>query len=170
MQRLISRTFASSAVVRRPVPWFVDPTQAPTPTPTLTPTPTPSTPAIELSDDTPVVVRALYEQLRLSPHLDQAALSVGPATLPAPGPALPFTSPRGRRKRGGSSLGESAFDTQGSGLWDWVVTAQVSLFTSTFIQRSISIGKRGNRRPWRHRVRRSARPQNGKSKLVLLSA
>ncbi|KAJ7063218.1 hypothetical protein C8F01DRAFT_984986, partial [Mycena amicta] len=40
------------------------------------------------------------------------------------GPSLPHREPQGRRRRGGTYYGESAFDVPGT-LWSWIALAQV---------------------------------------------
>jgi len=75
-------------------------------------------------NDAPEVLKLLYSKLLESPHLEKSQLALGPTILPAPGPPLPLRAPHGRRKRGGTYAGESAFDDVGR-MWDWAVTAQV---------------------------------------------
>ncbi|KAJ7632540.1 hypothetical protein FB45DRAFT_912729 [Roridomyces roridus] len=107
---------------RRLSTWFVDSatTRAPRHLPPhlnlLDPPPVP--------EDAPQPIKDLHAQLIQSPLLDPTALLVSqPRSLP-PGPALPHREPRGRRNRGGTYPGESAFEVPGS-LWSWIVMAQV---------------------------------------------
>ncbi|KAH9484326.1 hypothetical protein JR316_0003807 [Psilocybe cubensis] len=128
-----ARLFAStsSSFQAAGTPWFVDPTPEPSPRYGQRPLP----PHVQLQhgasallpvpDDAPDVLKSLHSELAKSPHLDLAQLTVSPAILPPPGPPLPLRAPHGRRKRGGTYAGESAFDSMGGGIWDWVVIAQV---------------------------------------------
>ncbi|PPR03525.1 hypothetical protein CVT24_007011 [Panaeolus cyanescens] len=101
------------------VPWFVHPSPSPLQQNVL-PSEPPSVP-----QDAPDILKHLHAQLIQSPHLEKSALSIAPAILPQPGPPLPLRSPQGRRKRGGTYPGVSAYDTDTGGLWNWVVSAQV---------------------------------------------
>lgn len=104
------------------VPWFIDKSHAPQafiPKPAAHPS---------IPDHAPQIIKLLHSQLLQSPHLDTSALSVGPAVPPPPGPPLPMILPHGRRNRGGTYSGESAYDMPDGGLWSWVVVAQVSFF------------------------------------------
>ena len=104
------------------VPWFVDKSHAPQgfiPKPATGPS---------VPENAPQILKLLHAQLLQCPHLDTSALSVGPAVPPPPGPPLPMLLPHGRRKRGGTFSGESAYDMFDGGLWSWVVLAQVSFF------------------------------------------
>jgi len=105
------------------VPWFID---RPHTSQTFIPKPAINSP---IPDHAPQILKLLHSQLLQSPHLDKSALSVGPAVPPPPGPPLPTILPRGRRKRGGTFSGESAYDMPDGGLWSWVVVAQVSYFS-----------------------------------------
>ena len=107
------------------VPWFIDKSHAPQafiPKPATGPGPS-------VPDHAPQILKLLHSQLLQSPHLDTSALSVSPAVPPLPGPPLPMLLPHGRRNRGGTFSGESAYDIDG-GLWSWVVLAQVSFFST----------------------------------------
>ena len=77
-----------------------------------------------IPEDTPQILKLLHSHLMQSPHLDTNFLAICRATAPPPGPPLPFPLPHGRRNRGGTYAGESAYDTSG-GLWDWTAIAQV---------------------------------------------
>lgn len=105
------------------LPWFIDGSKSKEQQPTLTPT----TAIPPVPQDAPEILKHLHSQLVLSPHLEKSALSIAPAIQPAPGPPLPLRSPHGRRKRGGTYAGVSAYDSDTGGLWSWVVSAQVSL-------------------------------------------
>ncbi|KAJ7470684.1 hypothetical protein FB451DRAFT_1038194 [Mycena latifolia] len=77
-----------------------------------------------LPPDAPQPVKDLHAQLIQSPLIDPTTLLVAqPQSLPE-GPPLPHREPQGRRKRGGTYHGESAYDVPGS-LWSWIVMAQV---------------------------------------------
>ena len=106
------------------VPWFIDKPhiqQHPfTPKQSINPS---------IPHHAPQIIKSLHSQLLLSPHLDTSALSVGPAVPPPPGPPLPKILPHGRRNRGGTFSGESAYDIPDGGLWSWVVVAQASYFS-----------------------------------------
>ncbi|KAG6832368.1 hypothetical protein H0H92_002636 [Tricholoma furcatifolium] len=115
--RVFSRRSYSSAT-----PWFID-----EPTPTLS-TFQPSQLTPNIPENTPNVIRVLHAQLAQSPHLEPSTLVVTESVAPSPGPALPLRKPQGRRSRGGTYAGESAYDVPGS-LWKWIVTAQVKAGT-----------------------------------------
>ncbi|KAG6820609.1 hypothetical protein H0H93_014525 [Arthromyces matolae] len=100
------------------LPWFVDEPLQQTVRP-LVPRYVP-----EIPENTPKIIKQLHSQLALSPHLELSTLSVSESVAPPPGPPLPFREPQGRRRRGGTYAGESAYDVPG-GIWNWVVTAQV---------------------------------------------
>src|SRR5688572_15385770 len=94
---LTARAFTRSARAcnGNHTPWFIDADATAVEPPRTTPTV-----ALQLPpDDAPSVVRAVYSELRQSPHLDHSHLAVGPAVPPPPGPALPLSIPRGRRRR-----------------------------------------------------------------------
>jgi len=116
--RWLRRPFTSIQKAARN-PWFVDvgPIERPLP-PHM-----PMAPAA-VPNDAPDILKLLYSKLLESPHLEKSQLTLGPTILPAPGPPLPLQAPHGRRKRGGTYAGESAFDDVGR-IWDWAVTAQV---------------------------------------------
>ncbi|KAJ3920948.1 hypothetical protein F5877DRAFT_89104 [Lentinula edodes] len=79
---------------------------------------------VNLPEDTPKILRDLHSQLIQSPHLEQGKLVVSRAVSRELGDPLPLRAPQGRRRRGGTYPGESAFDIPGS-LWNWVVFAEV---------------------------------------------
>ncbi|KAF9559129.1 hypothetical protein CPC08DRAFT_763474 [Agrocybe pediades] len=129
--RYLSLTAATHKVQQQsttPIPWFIDPQtlpqslkeRSPPPHIPITPKSVPTAP-----EDAPEVLKHLHADLVKSPHLELSELVVSSAVAPAPGPALPLRSPRGRRKRGGTYAGESAYEIGGGGLWNWVVVAQV---------------------------------------------
>ncbi|KAJ3810653.1 hypothetical protein F5876DRAFT_41338 [Lentinula aff. lateritia] len=80
--------------------------------------------AATVPEDTPKILRDLHSQLIQSPHLEQGKLVVSRAVSRELGDPLPLRAPQGRRRRGGTYPGESAFDIPGS-LWNWVVFAEV---------------------------------------------
>ncbi|KAJ7940716.1 hypothetical protein B0H13DRAFT_1939555 [Mycena leptocephala] len=100
-----------------PSPWFVERAKpVRLPPPHLRPPPLP--------DDAPQPVKDLHAELIKSPLLDPPSILVSqPRSLPE-GPPLPHREPQGRRKRGRTYAGESAYDVPGS-LWSWTVMAQV---------------------------------------------
>ena len=139
------------------VPWFIDKSHAPK---ALIPKPAtgPSVP-----DHAPQILKLLHSQLLQSPHLDTSVLSVGPSVPPPPGPPLPMLLPHGRRNRGGTFSGESAYDMLDGGLWSWVVLAQVSIFLikkSTFAH-GLSKGERRHRKKRFNRICRTCYSKNG---------
>ncbi|KAK0459661.1 uncharacterized protein EV420DRAFT_1537084 [Desarmillaria tabescens] len=99
------------------IPWFVD-QEASVPKPQL------SSSAPPIPSDAPEPVKELYSKLAPLPHLDSSFLTVERPKLPIPGPPLPYRLPQGRRRRGGTNAGESAYDMP-YGLWSWIVIAQV---------------------------------------------
>lgn len=104
------------------LPWFVD--EAPALAARARPTPA----VPDVPENTPAVIRQLHTQLARSPHLEPSTLLVSESIAHPPGPPLPFRPPQGRRKRGGTYAGESAYDVPG-GIWNWVVTAQARHFS-----------------------------------------
>ncbi|KAF5391356.1 hypothetical protein D9757_002027 [Collybiopsis confluens] len=95
-------------------PWFVhsEPVSSAIPRSTRPPTPVPI--------DAPKILHDLHSHLAQSPHLDLSRLLVGRAVPTEMGPPLPRRAPHGKRNRGGTFAGESAFDIPGS-LWNWTV-------------------------------------------------
>ncbi|TFK29886.1 hypothetical protein FA15DRAFT_699465 [Coprinopsis marcescibilis] len=77
-----------------------------------------------LPANTPQILKEIHTELLESPHLDISQLVVSPAIPPAPGPDLPSKPGQGRRKRGVTYAGESAYDAT-NGLWSWFIFAQV---------------------------------------------
>ncbi|KAF9246108.1 hypothetical protein BU15DRAFT_39587 [Melanogaster broomeanus] len=111
------RVFSTAPASR---PWFVDPEsdnakQLP---PHLLPK------AHEFPPNLPVPIKELFTNLSQSPLLEPSTLDVKEPTPIAPGPPLPKTVPKGRRKRGRTYSGEGIAEEQG-GIWSWIVTAQV---------------------------------------------
>jgi len=125
LNTLPSCRYIGSSVATRPasVPWFVD--LPPSPTQAAPPISGSSQPAPPIPEDAPEILKYLHSQLVLSPHLDKSQLVVSPAVLPGPGPALPLKKPQGRRKRGGTYAGETAYEAVSGGVWSWVVMSQV---------------------------------------------
>ncbi|KAH0826993.1 hypothetical protein J3R83DRAFT_4653 [Lanmaoa asiatica] len=101
-------------------PWFVDP--EPVNPRQLPPHLLPK--SHDLPPDLPVPVKELFHTLSQSPFLEPSTLEVKEPSLIPPGPPLPKTIPKGRRGRGRTYSGEGITDDQ-SGIWNWVVTAQV---------------------------------------------
>jgi hypothetical protein len=100
------------------LPWFVD--SRPTSVPQLL---RPHPPAVP--NDAPAVLKDLRDDLSRIPHLDPASILISrPVTPPSVLP-LPLKSAQGRRKRGATYSGESAYDDDSNGLWSWVILAQV---------------------------------------------
>jgi hypothetical protein len=109
---MYTRRFFSS------LPWFVDhlPPSAPR---LLRPQPPP------VPNDAPTVLKNLREDLILIPHLEPTSVIVSRPVTPLSAPPLPHKSPQGRRRRGGTYAGESAYEDDTNGLWSWVMLAQV---------------------------------------------
>ncbi|KIK59743.1 hypothetical protein GYMLUDRAFT_74182 [Collybiopsis luxurians FD-317 M1] len=98
-------------------PWFVDHNSLPSPTPLVSRAP-------PLPQDAPKILCDLHSQLAQSPHLELSKLQITRALSREMGPPLPLRAAHGKRKRGGTFAGESAFDIAGS-LWNWTVFAEV---------------------------------------------
>jgi hypothetical protein len=116
-----SLRYLSSSSLSSRVPWFIDSSEASLTQQTSSQKGTlpPLPPGI------PVALQTLHAQLAQSPYLEPSKLLVrDPIPQPA-GPPLPMSTPRGRRKRGGTYSGEGLFDP--GNLWNWIVLAQVRL-------------------------------------------
>jgi hypothetical protein len=113
------------------LPWFVDPAFETRPAP-------PHQQPVRTGDSHPPFppeaasvssLERLYGALSKSPLLEPATLLVCKPPNRPPGPALPEAMPRGRRKRGGTDLGEGVERLKGvpesGGMWNWIVLAQV---------------------------------------------
>lgn len=123
-QRTVSRLLSTSSLRR---PWFVDPDHPSFPTkmaPHLAPPPSHQL----LPSDLPHQIRQLYAKLSQSPLIEPAFLDVRQPIAPPPGPPLPKRPVLGRRGRGRTYSGEG-IDQDHGGIWNWVVTAQVSRVT-----------------------------------------
>src|ERR1700722_13689704 len=114
---------ATTSAAPPSIPWFVDQEEA---TPT---TPKPPAPAAPLPSNTPQTLRDLHSVLLKSPLLDHSARLVREPIPFPPGPRLPDSIPRGRRRRGGSYPGEGFMDAPSS-IWSWIVLAQVHFRSS----------------------------------------
>ncbi len=121
---LSSHYFGSSVASTRPasaIPWFLDlPPHIPD---SKRPAPISGSSKHEpivaaVPEDAPDVLKYLHSQLVLSPHLDKSQLVVSPAVLPEPGPPLPLKKPQGRRKRGGTYAGETAYEAVSGGVFE----------------------------------------------------
>jgi hypothetical protein len=112
------------------LPWFVDPAYTVRSAPPHLPARPITGTAPPIPADAPAAVRTLHAALLGSPYLEPAALLVTRPPPSPPGPPLPQAMPRGRRKRGGTELGEGVEGMRGvpesGGIWSWVVLAQVS--------------------------------------------
>ncbi|KAH9955612.1 hypothetical protein BC827DRAFT_1236078 [Russula dissimulans] len=101
------------------LPWFIDPSEA-----SFAPqTPSQRGTVPPLPSGVPIALRNLHAQLVQSPYLDPSKLLVRDPILQPPGPPLPISTPRGRRKRGGTLAGEGLLEP--GNLWNWIVLAQV---------------------------------------------
>jgi hypothetical protein len=58
-----------------------------------------------------------------SPYLEPFQLLVREPIPQPPGPPLPISEPKGRRRRGRTYAGEGLLEP--GGIWDWIVLAQV---------------------------------------------
>ncbi|KAF6765154.1 hypothetical protein DFP72DRAFT_333994 [Ephemerocybe angulata] len=105
-----------------PTPWFVDP--KPVERPAVHSPLNKGASAPPVPHDAPVVLKDLQLDLLKSPHIDLSKLVVCRAVAPPPGEPLPERMGQGKRKRGSTVAGESAFDFS-SGIWSWYVFAQV---------------------------------------------
>jgi hypothetical protein len=117
-----------------PIPWFMDPEEQEAPPFARRPVP-PHLPEMpyELPTDIPEPIKVLYEKLSTSPFLELSTLvAQKPPQIP-PGPPLPHRIPKGRRRiRGKTYAGKSLLDTS-SGIWSWVVMAQVRELDPLFV-------------------------------------
>ncbi|KAF7796934.1 hypothetical protein EIP86_008120 [Pleurotus ostreatoroseus] len=107
----------------------MDPSDATTQAPSLTRKPTAAWTDVPLPplpssilEESPIA--QLHAALASSPFLEPGTLLVTEPIPTALGPALPRNEPKGRRKRGRTYSGEGIPDS-GTGLWRWVVLAQV---------------------------------------------
>ena len=78
-----------------------------------------------LPPDLPEHLHELHAELVKLPLLEPGRLEIRPPLDTPPGPPLPFTLPRGRRRRGGTDAGVGV-PVPESSLWKWIVLAQVS--------------------------------------------
>ena len=115
---LVLRSSSSAAAT----PWFVDPEFVGRPRPPHIPGPSMGVKPLPLG--LPALLVTLYGELSKSPLLEPGALEIRTPPPSAPGPPLPKTAPKGRRRRGGTDFGEGVPMPEG-GLWKWVVIAQV---------------------------------------------
>ncbi|KAG5727668.1 hypothetical protein E4T56_gene12260 [Termitomyces sp. T112] len=121
MQRCLCTLLAPRRAYSTALPWFVD---EPLPSSSRSSLPRPAANVPDIPENTPQIIKQLHTQLAQSPHLDPSTLMVSESIAPPPGPPLPLRAPQGKRKRGGTYAGESAYDIPG-GIWNWVVMAQV---------------------------------------------
>lgn len=123
----------STSQFSAPVPWFVDPEPVPEAfsrrsDPPHLPSKHCATPP-QLPSNVPNSLKELHAVMWQSPHLEPSTLVICEPKPKAPGPPLPHTLPKGRRKRGRSYAGEGVIEPLG-GIWSWVVMAQVSSISS----------------------------------------
>ena len=132
----LTRSLATSshASESTSTPWFVDPEETAFAARRTQKTPALSRPQTQprtiqpIPDDVPTPIQHLYFQLAQSPLLEPSYLTVQEPLAMPPGPPLPEVAPKGRRRRGRTYGGEGVEDS--TGLWDWVIMAQVSLVGS----------------------------------------
>jgi len=129
-RRALSGASSTSSSNLSPLPWFIDPPELIPGTSTENKVstshphrsaPLPSLPAA-IPPDSPIA--QLRAALRDSPHLEPGTLIVREPIPTVPGPPLPDSVPKGRRKRGRTYAGEGVYDHTG-GIWSWIVVAQV---------------------------------------------
>lgn len=126
-----TQTNSATLPVADELPWFVDPKFEVRAVPPHLPQRPPSEPLAPLPEDArdSPHLSSLYDTLSVSPLLEPSTLLVCPPPRIPPGPALPESKARGRRKRGGTDLGDGVEDMRGvpetGGLWKWIVLAEV---------------------------------------------
>jgi hypothetical protein len=113
-----STQYLSSSLSSR-VPWFIDSSEPSLPKPTSSQKGT----LHPLPLGIPVALQTLHAQLVQSPCLEHSKLLVRDPIPQPTGPPLPMSTPRGRRKRGGTYAGEGLLEP--GDLWNWIVLAQV---------------------------------------------
>ena len=101
------------------VPWFIDSSETSLTPKTFSPEQTPP----PLPPGVPAVLHDLHAQLVRSPYLEPSKLLVCDPIPQPPGPPLPISTARGRRKRGATYAGEGLLEP--GNLWNWIVLAQV---------------------------------------------
>ncbi|KAG5353963.1 hypothetical protein C0989_011451 [Termitomyces sp. Mn162] len=117
MQRCLCTLLAPRRAYSTALPWFVD---EPLPSSSRSSLPRPAANVPDIPENTPQIIKQLHTQLAQSPHLDPSTLMVSESIAPPPGPPLPLRAPQGKRKRGGTYAGESAYDIPGE-VWNWVL-------------------------------------------------
>jgi hypothetical protein len=113
-----STQYPSSSLSSR-VPWFIDSSEPSLPQPTTSHKGT----LHPLPLGIPVALQALHAQLVQSPYLEPSKLLIRDPIPQPTGPPLPMSTPRGRRKRGGTYAGEGLLEP--GNLWNWIILAQV---------------------------------------------
>lgn len=128
---LVVRTLALTAVPRRfptpaqSTPWFVEDDYVPSVARHDPPHLRQKDIGLKnVPEDAPRILKDLRAVLAPSPLIETSTLIVTQPEQPPPGPPLPFKLPQGKRRRGRTYSGESAYDMPG-GIWDWVLMAQV---------------------------------------------
>ena len=114
-----------------PKPWFVDDVQAGVTQPLIDHSASSvlkgdAKSTSSLPPDLPEYLLSLHEELSKSPLLEPGGLEIRHPVDTPPGPPLPFSMPKGRRRRGGTDAGEGVPEHVG-GIWRWVVLVQVGL-------------------------------------------
>jgi len=117
-----ARSEAQAGSATTPIPWFVDP--KPIERPAMQSPLNKAAKAPPVPQDAPQVLKDLQSQLLMSPHIDLSTLLVCPAVPPPASEPLPERMGQGKRKRGGTMAGKSAYDFT-AGIWSWFVFAQV---------------------------------------------
>ncbi|KAF8628470.1 hypothetical protein AX15_003982 [Amanita polypyramis BW_CC] len=99
------------------LPWFLGPRPS---APHVSRSPPPPVP-----HDAPSALVDLRADLLHLPHLDPMSVLVSRPVTPPSATPLPYRASQGRRRRGSTYAGESVYDDETSGLWSWVVLAQL---------------------------------------------
>jgi len=116
-----SSSISSPTLVSSRVPWFIDsdPSEALLPQRTSFQKGT----MHPLPLGVPPALRHLHAKMAQSPYLEPSQLLVREPIPQPPGPPLPISEPKGRRKRGRTYAGEGLLEP--GGIWNWIVLAQV---------------------------------------------
>ena len=114
-----SSSISSPTPVSSRVPWFIDSSEA-----LLTQRTSFQKGALHpLPLGVPPALEHLHAKMVQSPYLEPSQLLVREPIPQPPGPPLPISEPKGRRKRGRTYAGEGLLEP--GGIWNWIVLAQV---------------------------------------------
>lgn len=126
--RRISTTLAvPQRLAGTPLPWFIDPADVAPKRPSARTQPRHALPLAPLPSVIPQEspIGRLHATLATSPHLEPGTLVVREPISSASGPPTQQPAKGRRRRRGGGDPGEGIPDP-GSGIWNWIVVAQVN--------------------------------------------